>query len=163
MDNKSNLKTSASDGSTGNQPSLLLQIAGAFSGTNDTYEDSTVPTFSEDRHEPEVTFTSGALANESSVESLQTSNPFLYHTILSIFTPTGRMTTTARQLVSNALVQGAENGIDNVEVAVNLSRCITTEIDPVTFSARVYLGGQDENAEDNEEDEGTESYGSWMG
>jgi hypothetical protein len=27
----------------------------------------------------------------------------------------------------------------------------------------VYLGGQDENAEDNEEDEGTESYGSWMG
>jgi hypothetical protein len=44
MDNKSNLKTSASDGSAGNQPSLLLHIAGAFSGTNDTYEDSTVPT-----------------------------------------------------------------------------------------------------------------------
>jgi hypothetical protein len=89
MDNKSNLKTSASDGSAGNQPSLLLHLAGAFSGTNDTYEDSTVPTFSEDRHEPEVTFTLGALANESLVESLQTSDTFLYHSIYPFLLPLG--------------------------------------------------------------------------
>jgi hypothetical protein len=60
--------------------------------------------------------------------------------------------------VSNALAQGAENGIIKVEVTVNLSRCITTEVDPVTFSACVYLGGQDENVKDDEEDEGTESW-----